>query len=128
MRIIGIEFQGSDLNYVAVSHDSSGTSFGAGSRITLHDTRSRTELVAFQTTLRTILNDEAPDRIAVKLKPERGAMKAGPAALKMEGLLLANSPCEVEFVSGARLKKVEPIENDFPKYLQEAALVALAVL
>ena len=127
MRIMGIELQGSNLNYVVMTRNNGIVAISSGSRITLRDTRKRNDLVAFQAALRTILSDQAPERIAIKLKPERGGMAAGPAALKMEGLLLANSPCEVEFISGARLKKVDPVENALPKYLQPALISGLAV-
>ena len=127
IRIMGIELQGSKMVYVVGVFGGGSVTFETGNSIVLANTRTRDALVAFQTTLKAILNDAAPQRIAVKLKPESGKMSAGAAALKMEALLLTNSPCEVVFVSAQRLAKGEAVANPFPKYAQDAVLAALAV-
>jgi hypothetical protein len=51
---------------------------------------------------------------------------AGAAALKMEGLLLANARADVVFLSGFRVGRTETIENSLHGYLQVALLTALA--
>ena len=104
------------------------TSIKAANRLSLSDTRSRAVLVAFQSVVVTTLNDAAPERIAIKAKPENGRMRAGAAALKMEGIVLANAHCDVQFISGARVNRVETIENGLYAYLQDALKTALAAL
>jgi len=126
---MGVEMRASDLHYVVITREHDGVSIGAHGRITLHSTRDLDDVRNFQLALRTVLEDAGPERIAIKLKPEKGkpGMIAGPAALKMEVLVLANSQCEVAFVSGARMSKIKPVENPLKQYLQEALCAALAV-
>jgi hypothetical protein len=106
MKVIGIEFAASAMNYVVLERDAGGNlSVLASNRLSLSDTRSPEALRAFQQAFQTIVKDVSPSRIAIKAKPEKGSMKAGPAALKMEALALAAAPCKVQFVSGARINK-----------------------
>lgn len=126
MRIMGVEFRASEMLYVVVETDGATFNVLAANRMTLSDTRSRRSLVSFQSAISATLNDAAPDRIAVKAKPENGRMRAGAAALKMEGILLANAACEVQFISGARIKKVADHPNELHAYLQPALKTALA--
>lgn len=106
MKAIGIEFAASDMNYVVIDCSTDGTIVvTAANRLSLADTRSPDGLKVFQQAVKTLMNDLAPDRIAIKAKPEKGAMAAGPAALKMEALVLATAPCDVRFISGARINK-----------------------
>lgn len=124
---MGIELNASDLNYVLIDVDENhDVSIVGANRLALADTRSRSALAAFQSALLTTLNDAAPTLIAVKSKPESGQMRAGAAALKMEGLLLANASCEVLFVSGARVNKVTDTADGLYAYLQPAYKAALA--
>jgi hypothetical protein len=123
---MGVEFDASDMLYVVVEDHDGDAEVIAASRLSLDDTRSRSSLSAFQSVLATTLNSYAVDLIAIKSKPEKGRMMAGAAALKMEALLLASAKSDVRFVSGARVKQVESIDNTLHKYLQTALLTALA--
>ena len=106
MKVIGIEFAASDMNYVVVDRNTDGTIVvTAANRLSLADTRSPYDLSVFQQAVKTLMSDLTPDRVAVKAKPEKGAMAAGAAALKMEALVLATLPCGVRFISGARINK-----------------------
>ena len=106
MKVIGIEFASSDMNYVVLDRNASGTlEVSASNRLSLRETRSPDALRAFQQAVQTLIEDTCPTRIAIKEKPEKGAMKAGAAALKMEAIVLAATACEVRFVSGARINK-----------------------
>jgi hypothetical protein len=106
MRVIGIEFAASDMNYVVIDCSTDGKILvTAANRLSLADTRSPDELRVFQQAVKTLMSDLAPGRVAIKAKPEKGAMAAGPAALKMEALVLATAPCGVRFISGARINK-----------------------
>lgn len=106
MKVIGIEFSASDMNYVVVRQvDDGDIAVHEANRLTLADTRSPDALRAFQKAVKTLINDSSPDRVAIKSKPEKGALKAGPAALKMEALVLAALSCEVLFISGARINR-----------------------
>lgn len=128
MRVLGIEFAGSDMFYVVIDSADGVKSIGSGSRLSLGETRSRTALMAFQSAVTTLINETVPDRVAIKAKPENGNMRAGAAALKMEGIVLANCRCDVDFVSGARVNKAEAIPNEMYGYLQPALRAAVAAM
>lgn len=125
-RILGMELAGSTLTYVLVVKADSVT-VNTQSRIVLSATRSRDALVAFQSAVASVMHDAAPTLIAIKEKPENGRMRAGAAALKMEGIVLANATCDVTFVSGAKINKTESAVV-VPAYLQPALKAALACL
>jgi len=126
MRVLGVELNAAELRYVVLEIDEAGYQVLAANRLTLADTRSGTALAAFQSAITTALNEAAPDLIAIKSKPESGQMRAGAAALKMEGILLANAKCNVEFISGAKINKVAETANELHGYLQPAFKAALA--
>lgn len=128
MRIIGIELDSNKLNYVIVEGTRAHFTVQSANRLSLAETRSRGALVAFQDALKALFNSASPDLIAIKDKPESGRMRAGAAALKMEGIALANAPCEIDFVSGARVNKVQETEPSLFAYLQPAYKTALSAL
>lgn len=128
MKVIGIEFAASDMNYVVVKSDAGGNiTVEATNRLRLADTRSPDALRAFQQAVGTLLSDSSPDRIAIKAKPEKGSMAAGPAALKMEALVLAALSCDVQFVSGARINKCADPEKPLKAYHVPAFKAAACV-
>ncbi len=129
MKVMGVEFAASNMNYVVVElTDKNEMNVIQSNRLVLGDTRSRASLIAFQNGVSTLFNAAAPNLIAIKSKPEAGAMMAGAAALKMEGIVLANSPCDVDFVSGARINKCEVVDPALFAYLQPALKAAHAAL
>lgn len=128
MRVLGIEFASSNMNYVGISDEGDAITVITASRMVLGETRDRDALVAFQDASKTLLNDFAPDFIGIKAKPEAGQMRSGAAALKMEGILLANAPCPVEFISGQKLNKIGNEDRSLYVYLQPAYKAAIAVL
>jgi Protein of unknown function (DUF3010) len=117
MKVIEIEFAASDMKYVFVGSDpDGGITVHTSNRLKLADTRSPDALRAFQQAVRTLLSDLSPDRVAIKSKPEKGALCAGPAALKMEALVLAALSCDVRFISGARINKYSGPEQQLKAY------------
>lgn len=129
MKVMGVEFAGSNLHFVVIQLNDKGEgSVLQSNRLVLGDTRSRDSLVSFQNAVSTLFNTASPDLIGIKAKPEAGAMMAGAAALKMEGIVLANSPCEVDFVSGARINKCSVEDSTLFAYLQPALKAAHAAL
>lgn len=105
------------MNYVVLGCNADGKLVVlAANRLSLGDTRSPEALRAFQQAFQTLVKDVSPVRIAIKAKPEKGAMKAGPAALKMEALVLAAAPCEARFISGARINKCGAPETPLNAY------------
>lgn len=117
MKIIGIEFASSDMNYVVLDRNSSDKlELSASNRLSLRDTRSPDALRAFQQAVQTLMMDISPARIAIKDKPEKGALRAGAAALKMEAIVLAAAPCKVRFISGARINKCSNPETQLKAY------------
>jgi hypothetical protein len=129
MKVMGIEFDASKMHYVLIELlDDGSTAVSQSNKLVLGATRSRESLVAFQNAALTLFNSARPDLIGIKTKPEAGQMKAGAAALKMEGILLANAPCPVDFVSGARINACTVVDETLHKYLLPALKAAHAAL
>jgi hypothetical protein len=129
MKVMGVEFVGSNLYYVVIErNDKCDVHILQSNRLVLGDTRSRDSLVSFQNAVLTLFNVASPSLIGIKAKPETGAMKAGAAALKMEGIVLANSPCDVDFVSGVRINKCSVEDSTLFAYLQPALKAAHVAL
>lgn len=128
MKVLGIDISSNNLYYVLL--ESNGETFNVlqSNRLMLIETRSRDALVAFQNAIQTLYNSTAPDRLAIKDKPESGRMRAGAAALKIEGITLANAPCPVDFISGARINKCLASRGKLPKYLEPALKAAVVAL
>ena len=116
------------MNYVLLEKIDECIAVKAANRLALSATRSRDALVAFQRAVQTTLNDARADVIAIKDKPEKGGMSAGAAAMKMEGIVLANSPCNVEFISGKRINNCTLEDESIHKYLQAAFKSAAVIL
>lgn len=116
------------MNYVLITREESGFVVSQANRVKLAGTRDRDALNAFQNAVLTIFNTAAPDRIAIKLKPESGAMSAGAAAMKMEAIVLANAPCPAQFVSGARIKKCTATCGSLHAYHLHAFKAAAVIL
>jgi hypothetical protein len=117
------------MNYVLVERAADGQlSIVGANRLSLGDTRSSEALRAFQSAVQAVFNDMAPDLVAIKEKPERGAMQAGAAALKMEGIVLASAPCPAKFVSGARINKCANTASSLNAYHQPAFKAAASAL
>ena len=116
MKGIGIEFSSNKLIYVLVEMSDGDLSVLSSNKLELADTRDRDALVTFQTALTAVFDATAPDVIGIKAKPEKGQMSAGAAALKMEGITLACSPCPVHFLSGTKINAFEAPEDGKRKY------------
>lgn len=130
MKALGIEFSSNKLIYVLVEMSNGDLSVLSSNRLELTDTRDRDALVSFQTALKAVFNATAPDIIGIKAKPEKGQMSAGAAALKMEGISLACSPCPVHFLSGAKINACEAPEEGMKKYQipsLKSAILALGI-
>jgi Holliday junction resolvasome RuvABC endonuclease subunit len=128
MKIIGIEIASNIMNYVVIEKRISSINICSANRIVLTDTRSRESLTAFQNAVKTLYNSYQPTKIGIKEKPETGKMKAGAAAMKMEGIILANATCDVDFVSGQRVNKSSAKDDSLYDYFQPALKTADAVL
>jgi len=127
MTILGIEFASNHMNYLVLEQNEHGELAVLGAnRITLAETRSPDALRAFQRAVQTLLQDAAPDLLAIKEKPEKGAMQAGAAALKMESIVLANTGCTIQFVSGARINKCQTAFPSSLKVYHQSAFQAAA--
>lgn len=125
MNVLGVEFAAKKLCYVLLVCEGDDCKVAQSNRLELSDTRSRESLRSFQSAISTLLNGTKPDIIGLKTKPETGAMRAGAAALKMEGILLATAPCDVDFVSGQRVNAC-PDGEGLKAYHQPAFKAALA--
>lgn len=125
MNVLGVEFAAKTLCYVLLVCEGDDYKVAQSNRLELSDTRSRESLRSFQTAVSTLFNGTKPHVIGLKTKPETGSMRAGAAALKMEGILLAAAPCDVDFVSGQRVNAC-PDVDDLKAYQQPAFKAALA--
>ena len=128
MRVIGVEFSSNIMNYVVVEKSQAGLNVISANRLALVDTRSKDALVAFQDAVMTLYNTATPELVGIKEKPEKGKLMAGAAALKMEGITVANAPCPVDFVSGARINKTDVTDEALYGYLQPAFKAAVAAI
>ncbi len=128
MKIIGLEFDSKKMNYVVLQKTVDGYEIINANRVILPETRERGALKAFQDAIKTLYRSEQPDFIGIKSKPETGRLRAGAAAMKMEGIVLANAPCDVDFVSGKRVNQSDVSDNSLFGYLQPALKTAHAVL
>lgn len=128
MRVLGIEFESNRMNYVLLNGSRDAHTIEQRNRLELGDTRSREALVAFQTAVATIYNTARPDIIAIKSKPESGRLRAGAAALKMEGVALANSPCNVSFVSGQKINQCAADSDSLLRYQLPAYRTAVVAM
>ena len=131
MKALGIEFNSNKLIYVLVEMSDGELYVLSSNKLELTATRDRDALVAFQTALRAVFNATAPDVIGIKTKPEKGQMSAGAAALKMEGISLACSPCPVHFLSGAKINACEAPADGMKKYqipALKSAILALDII
>jgi hypothetical protein len=128
MRVIGIEFSSNILSYVVVEKIEGDLNISSANRIMLGETRDRDSLTAFQDAVITLYGAEQPNLIGIKAKPESGRLQAGAAALKMEGIAVANAPCPVDFISGVRINRSEVPENNLYAYFQTALKAGVAAL
>jgi len=130
VKVMGVEFSASTMHYVLIElAEGNEISVVQANKLILGDSRSRDALVAFQSAVSALLKLVSPNLIGIKDKPESGKMQAGAASLKMEGILLANSPCEVDFVSGARINACTVSDDKLRAYSRpalKAAHMALA--
>ncbi|MCX5570694.1 DUF3010 family protein [Kaistia nematophila] len=125
MNVLGVEFSSRKLNYVLLACEGEHVQILQSNRLELSDTRSRQALRAFQSAIAALINGTSPELIGIKDKPETGHMRAGAAALKMEGILLAAAPCDVEFISGKRINACAD-DDSLNAYHQPAYKAALA--
>jgi len=131
MKALGIEFSSNKLIYVLVESLDGDLLVQSSNRLELSDTRDREAIIAFQTALMEVYNATTPDVIGIKAKPEKGQMSAGAAALKMEGISLACSPCPVHFLSGVKINACEAPVDGMKKYqipALKSAILALELL
>lgn len=124
-KVLGVDFDAKKASFILVEKTRDGVEIGLKERLELKDTRDRTSLSAVRDSIRKVIADTSPRWIAIRAKPENGQMRAGAAALKMEALVLAESPVEVVFVSTVKAHKQPDAEGIFA-YLQPAYKAALA--
>jgi hypothetical protein len=82
MRVLGIEFTSSEMNYVAIDETPEGFNVHSASRLSLGSTRSTEALIAFQDAVKALFNSTAPALIAIKEKPESGRLSGEGSALE----------------------------------------------
>ncbi len=128
MKIIGLEFDSNKMNYGVIQKTKEAYEIINANRVILSETREREALIAFQDAIKALYNSAQPGFIGIKSKPETGRLRAGAASMKMEGIALANAPCDVYFVSGRRVNQSEAVDNNYYGYLQPALKTAHVVL
>src|SRR5262245_25305525 len=130
MNVLGVEFAGSDMIYVLLEQANGRPVIRTKNKIPLSDTRNADALNAFRSAVETVLTSSCPDVVAIKEKSEAGdcQYRAGAAALKMEGILLAHARCRIEFISGRRINGCQVTDDSLHKYAQPAYKAAACVL
>lgn len=124
-KALGIDFDAKKAGFILVKRSGDSVEIGHKERLELSDTRSQEAMTGFRDAVRRIIEASAPDRIVIRSKPENGQMRAGAAALKMEAIILAESPVNVVFVSTVKANKQHDGEGIFA-YLQPAYKAAMA--
>lgn len=121
MIVMGVDFEPKRLLHVTardgILAESGMIGFGA--------TRSAEDVRAFASEFSRIVASVRPDLIHVRSKPEKGQMRAGAAALKMEALVLCLSGCPVRHLSPRSLARIDD-NPDLFAYQQGAWKAALA--
>jgi hypothetical protein len=108
------------LNYVLVNGTSpADADVIASGKLQIGESRVAGDVRCFSDELRQLVTSLAPTVVTIKAKPESGQMRAGPAALKMEALILAQTTCDVYFLSPQRLAVIET-KSDLYAYQQGA--------
>jgi hypothetical protein len=128
MKSLGIEFVSSNMNYVLIQDVADEVSILDHGKICLDRTRDKDSLVSFQNAIKSLLNDSSPDIIGIKQKPESGRLAAGAAALKMEGIFIANANCEINFISGQKINQLQEEQSSLYNYLQPAFKAAYILI
>ena len=131
MKALGIEFDSNKMHYVLIEGSVDDYDILQSNRLKLGETRSRDSLIAFQNAIKTLFNSASSGIVGIKDKPESGRLRAGSASLKMEGITLANTACEVIFISGAKINKCKATDDNIFGYLQpalKAAIIALGTI
>lgn len=125
LKILGIELDSNRLCYVLAAGTSpTDASVSASGKLQMGETREAVDIRKFAAQVTSLLADLSPEVIAVKAKPESGQMRAGAAAIKMEAILIAQSACDVYFLSPQRLKPIDD-NADLFAYLQGAWKAAI---
>jgi len=124
-KVLGVDFDAKKASFILVGRINDEVEVGLKERLELSDTRSRSALAEFRDAVRRIIGASAPSRIVIRAKPENGQMRAGAAALKMEAIILAESPVDVIFVSSVKANKQADGEGIYA-YLQPAYKAAMA--
>lgn len=124
-KVLGIDFDAKKASFILVGRNSEEVEVGLKERLELSDTRSRSAMGEFRDAARRIIESSVPDMIAIRAKPENGQMRAGAAALKMEAIILAESPVDVVFISSVKANKQADGEGIYA-YLQPAYKAAMA--
>lgn len=105
MAVLGIDLDSKTLRWVEVHRVGESHEAGASGRIILAATRDVEEMKRFAKTLKDVMDEVAPKKIAVREKPEAGRIRAGAASLKMEAIILSLAQVPVEFVGTAAINK-----------------------
>jgi hypothetical protein len=120
LKILGIELDSNRLCYVLIAGETAAAASVIGSgKLQIGEAREAADVRKFAAEVADLVKALGPARIAVKAKPENGQMRAGAAALKMEAILIAQTSCDVYFLSPQRLKPIED-NADLFAYLQGA--------
>lgn len=124
MRVMGVEANSNKLSFVVVGDNGGEIVVYDKGRIELAETRQKTAMDLFASELRVVLERNSLDLVIVKLKPEKGQMRAGAASLKMEAALMLCATCDVRFTSGKKLLTIEEPDRLF-SYLKVSWKVAV---
>lgn len=127
MRILGIEFQSDQTIWVSIIVENDVVSSFESGFLKIHGTKSASDMKQYAADLKQLFADYPAMKIAIKDKPETGRMRAGAAAMKMEGVFLLTAPCEVVFMSARAVGKAMETASGVKEKYKDAYRAAVAI-
>ena len=127
MRYLGVEFQADQTVWVSIIVDSGEVSSFETGFLKINGTKSAQDMKQYQEDLKQLFVDYPATKIAIKDKPEAGRMRAGAAAMKMEGIFLLTAPSEVKFLSAKAIAKAMETATGVKEKYKDAYRAAVAI-
>lgn len=127
MRYLGVEFQSDQTVWVSIFVDGGEVSNFETGFIKIGGTKSADDMKQYAADLKQLFADYPATKIAIKDKPETGRMRAGAAAMKMEGVFLLTAPYEVKFLSPKAVAKAMETASGVKEKYKDAYRAAVAI-
>lgn len=127
MWYLGIDFQSDQTFWASIFVESGEVSKLATGSIKIGGTKSAKDMKQYEADLKQLFAHYPATKIAIKDKLETGRMRAGAAAMKMEGIFLLTAPCEVKFLSPRAVAKAMDMALGVAVKCKDAYRAAVAI-